>query len=383
MMDDVYFDDAIGTRYFLSDFIERAKERTLEQQMEAQTPIAYFEPGSQALVNSTIQGIIEFDQAREIADNDRNSLPSEMIGDWLDDLGLEKGVYREGSTNSTGTLLFSVDNPAEEDIIITEDTEVSTKDSIPFIIEDEAIILKDTSSVIVEATCDVPGSVGNVEAGTITELLTDYEENISVTNPNPFTGGEDEEDDDSYRYRVMSSENNYPPLSKSWYEALTNKISNVHDSYAYNIETGDRILPVEIIFNCKDKSKVDETLTELLTLFEDERYKAPLNLTITPAIERHVFNDRQIKVLIDNNHQWDSVLNDIVNTLKTEYWDKRTLGADYDTRCVLFFVETVPGVLKVSLVGDHEKLECSVYEVFTTDYNNLANCFVEVDLDGL
>ena len=181
----------------------------------------------------------------------------------------------------------------------------------------------------------------------------------------------------------MSSENNYPPLGKSWYEALTNKISNVHDSYAYNIETGDRILPVEIIFNCKDKTKVDETLTELLTLFEDERYKAPLNLKITPAIERPVFTDRQIKVLIDNNHQWDSVLNDIVNTLKTEYWDKRRLGADYDTQCVLFFVETVPGVLKASLVGDHEKLECSVYEVFTTDYNNLANCFIEVDLDGL
>lgn len=382
-MDDIYFDDAIGTRYYLSDFIERAKERTLEQQMEAITPITFFEVGGQALINATIQGMIEFDQAREIADDMRNTLPSDMVGDWLDNLGLEKGVPRKRAVNSTGTLLFTIDSPAEEDIIITEDTEVSTKDSILFIVDEEAVLLKDTSSVIVAATCDIPGTVGNVGAGTITELLTDYNYDISVTNPNSFIGGEDEEDDDSYRYRVMSSENNYPPLSKSWYEALTNSISNVNDSYAYNIETGDRLLPVEIIFNCKDKTLIDETLIEILQLFEKDEYKAPLNLTITPAVERPVFNDRQIKVLIDNNYQWDSVLNDIVNTLKTEYWDKRTIGADYDTRCVLFFVETVPGVLKASLVGDHEKLECSVYEVFTTDYSSLAERFVEVDLNGL
>ncbi len=58
-------------------------------------------------------------------------------------------------------------------------------------------------SVLVKAQCDTAGSIGNVEANTITHFAMSYDGLTSVTNPSPAYDGFDTETDSEFRARVM------------------------------------------------------------------------------------------------------------------------------------------------------------------------------------
>lgn len=60
-----------------------------------------------------------------------------------------------------------------------------------------------TGTALVKAVCDTAGSVGNVDANTITEFVLNYEGLTAVTNPEPAYDGFDTEDDDTFRARIM------------------------------------------------------------------------------------------------------------------------------------------------------------------------------------
>lgn len=58
-------------------------------------------------------------------------------------------------------------------------------------------------AIILSAQARVPGSGGNVAAGTVRTVTTAPIGTLAVTNPNPFVGGEDEEDTESFRERLL------------------------------------------------------------------------------------------------------------------------------------------------------------------------------------
>lgn len=58
-------------------------------------------------------------------------------------------------------------------------------------------------SVLVKAQCDTSGSIGNVEANTITQFAMSYDGLTAVTNPAPAYDGFDTETDSEFRARVM------------------------------------------------------------------------------------------------------------------------------------------------------------------------------------
>lgn len=374
---DYYFTKVTGEKVILSD-IEDGIDGDYEQaSMEGLQKVTDRTPGSQSRHVIHNQAEIEFDQKNEISDSEYNSNIFHMKGQRLDDEGYKHGVYREGAEPSNVVVVFTIDHEAEEDIVILNESIVSTKDAITFLTTEECVINEGESSTQVEVVCELVGSLSNVGANTISEMVTEYSINISVSNPNPAKGGMDEEEDDSLRERIIASPDGYPTGSRGWYQAVTNTIDNVHDSYCIQRPNG-KLFATEIIFNCKDKSRVSETLSELNELFLSDRYDLLNEVILTPANNRLVFNENIIKVLIDKDSTFDVVCNEIITNVK-DYFDNRNCGSEWDTDCIRFMIETIKGVVKVD-ISPSEKEECSVYEVFTTDYNNLLDRIVEVQL---
>lgn len=376
MYEDLYFTKPTGEIVYLSDIINSLLDLQQKAQYEGLNKVTDYTPGSQAYHALYQQALIVFEQLERINESELNSLPFTMKGDYLDNWGNAMGVPRNAAVSSTGVISIGLADPAGENIIINEGSIVSTQDSVTFVTNEDATILKGSSTVQVPVVCTVSGTVGNVNAGTITEMITSYNYDFIITNPNAFTDGEDEEDDDSYHERILAAPDNYPPGSKGWYEAVANGFDNVHDSYFINQPAG-QTSTVEIVFNCKDKSIVNDTLSALNTLFNTDRYNVGgINLILTPATTIPVFSSNTIQIQIGSNYIFSAIQNKVIDAVKS-YFDGRTLGQSWSTDDIKFLIAAIEGVTNV-VISPSANADCSVYEVFTTDYTNLSNRITEV-----
>jgi len=378
MYEDLYFTKPTGEIVKFSDIVNDLLEIQEQAQLEGLNKVTDYTPGSQAYHALHQQALIIFEQLERINESEFNILPFNMKGEYLDYWGNSIGVPREGATASSGMIVIALDHDAEEDITITEGSIGSTKDAITFITDEDAVIQKDTSTVTVKVVCSVTGTVGNVIAGAITEMITQYNYDFIITNPNAFIDGKDEEDDESYLQRILAAPENYPPGSKGWYQAVANKVSNVYDSYFINQPSG-QTATVELVINCKDKSLVSDTIAELTTLFTTDRYNiGGMNVILTPATEREVFTANTVQILIDSNYTFSAIKNEAINVI-TNYFKGRKSGQEYDTDCIKFLIGAIEGVKAVT-ISPVEKVEATVYEVFTTDYDTLASRITEVEI---
>ena len=378
MYEDLYFTKPTGEKVNLSNIINWLLEIQEKAQYEGLNKVTDYTPGSQAYHAVHQQALIMFNQLERINESEYNILPFHMKGEYLDYWGNSIGVHREGAKNSTGVVKISLNSPALENIIIFEGSKLSTTDAITFKTTEEAIILKDTTTAYVKVVCTVSGEVGNVNADTITEMITSYNHDFIITNETAFTTGADEEDDNTYHERILSYPDNYPPGSKGWHEGVANLLGNVQDSYCISRPL-DQTATVEVVFNCKDKEKVNETTAELNTLFSEDKYNmAGINLILTPSTEIPVFTDNTVQLLIKENYTFEAIKNEAIEVI-TNYFKTRRLGQKYDTDSIKFLLSNIEGVNNVT-ISDPEVEECSIYEVFTTDYSLLNDRIVEMEI---
>lgn len=376
MYDDLYFAKPTGEIINLSDIINDLLELQKQAQIEGLNKVTDYTPGSQAYHALYNQALIIFEQLQRINESESNILPFNMKGEYLDYWGNSIGVQREAANSSTGIIVIGLEDNATEDILLTEGSIVSTKDAIRFILDEDTTIENGTSTTSVKVVCSISGTVGNVNANTITEMITRYDQEFIITNPNAFTDGNDEEEDDAYLERILAAPDNYPPGSKGWYEATANSINNVHDSYFIN-RPGDQTATVELVINCNDKTSVSGTISELATKFNEDKYNiGGIHLILTPVTEIEVFTDNLINILVSPNFTFESVKNEVINVV-TNYFNDRNSGQEYNTDSIKFLIGNTPGVAAVTIT-DAENLECTVYEVFTTDFTTLASRITEV-----
>ncbi|OEC87900.1 MULTISPECIES: baseplate J/gp47 family protein [Methanobacterium] len=376
MYEDLYFTKPTGEIVNLSDIVNDLLEIQQQAQLEGLNKVTDYTPGSQAYHALYQQALIIFQQLERINESEINTLPFSMTGDYLDYWGNSIGVPRNGEVSSSGVIVIALTSPATEDITFTEGSIASTQDSVTFVLDEDATIVKDSSTVQVKVVCTISGTVGNVLAGAIDTMITDYPYDLTITNPNAFTNGEDEEDNESYHERLLGAPDNFPPGSKGWYEATANSVDNIHDSYFIN-RPADQTATVGLVFNCKDKSIVSTTLAALTSLFNTDKYNVGgIDLILTPATEVSVFTSNTIQVQIGSNYTWSAIKNKIITVVES-YFTSRNLGQSWSTDDIKFLIASIEGVTNV-VISPSATADCSVYEVFTTDTSTLDTRITEV-----
>ena len=138
------------------------------------------------------------------------SFPQTAGGAYLDYHAQMRGITRTAATKAAGTLRFSVERAAAADLTIAAGTVCMTAEEVRFQTT-EAVVLK-AGELTADAPAEAlePGRSGNAAAGTI-RILTACPVGITgCTNPAPFTGGSDQEDDESLRSRILESYQRLP-----------------------------------------------------------------------------------------------------------------------------------------------------------------------------
>lgn len=129
-------------------------------------------------------------------------------GDDLSRLASDRfGLERQGATTAVVTLTITRDAGATGALTVAAGTEVRTSDGVTFRLDSAAVWASGVLTALnVDATCTVGGTVGNVDAATLTTWSAgEPEADLVVTNAAAATGGNEAETDAELRGRVRAS----------------------------------------------------------------------------------------------------------------------------------------------------------------------------------
>ena len=136
------------------------------------------------------------------------SFPQTARGVYLDYHAQMRGIARTAATKAVGTLRFSVERAPSTALSIAAGTACMTEGETRFQTTAEAVLAAGELSVDAPAEALEPGRSGNAAVGI-----------TGCTNPAPFTGGSDQEDDASLRSRILESYQRLPNgANAAWYE---------------------------------------------------------------------------------------------------------------------------------------------------------------------
>lgn len=147
------------------------------------------------------------------------SFPQTAQGVYLDYHGQMRGLTRLPAAKAAGTLRFSVETAPVADLTVPAGTVCMTEDEVRFQTTAAAVLAAGTLSADAPAEALEGGAQGNVAAGEVCILTACPLAITACTNPAAFSGGSDQEDDETFRERILESYQRLPNgANAAWYE---------------------------------------------------------------------------------------------------------------------------------------------------------------------
>lgn len=281
--------------------------------------------------------------------------------EYLDRKGLDYGLERNPATQAVGYVQFT----GKAGTVIPKETTVLSEDS-SYTTDYEAII-PSSEKVSILCTCTESGSQGNILAGAITQIrAADAIDGVSVTNEEPFLGGTEEEDDESYRNRIY--EKIRLPLASgnvNSYIYWAKQVSGVGNARCVPLWNGAGTVKV-IILGSDGKEPDDEILQNVADYIETQR---PIGAQVTVAkAEAHAVSiDATIK--ISSGYRLNDIKNDIDKTIREyltgiAYEEENKTLSYFKISDLIFNVNGVADVLDYTINDGKTSITAGASEFF-------------------
>jgi len=192
---------------------------------------------------------------------------STSYGRWLDLFGEELNTPRDYGSISTGNVVFTIPEPATQEVTIPDGTILlDSETGVEFATNGEVNIAIGETNVTASIQSVIIGVGANSRADKITVFRDNPPVNgLTVTNPEPVTGGRNAEIDEDYRNRLLQvrAEDNFGSIQ--YYINLGESVDGVHDVILTdsNTHTG------KIIVNGDEKPLPEDVLANVVTIYTD------------------------------------------------------------------------------------------------------------------
>ena len=198
------------------------------------------------------------------------SFPQTAQGIYLDRHGAMRGITRMPAAKAVGTLRFSVDLAPVSDLTIPAGTVCMTAAETRFQTTEAAVLEAGELSVDVPAEALEGGSAGNAAPGAIRILTACPVAITACTNPAAFSGGSNEEDDETLRARILESYQRLPNgANAAWYEQTAMGYAGVAAAKAVGRPRG--IGTVDVYVATASGLPAAELLTGLQAVLQEKR----------------------------------------------------------------------------------------------------------------
>lgn len=288
-----------------------------------------------------------------------NTMIDTAEGIFLDRKALDFNEARNASKSSVGILEFT----GTEGTIIPAGT-VATSDYLEFVTTKETMILPSgTCEVCTTATTE--GQSGNVAALKI-ETLKLYMDGVrSVINPEPFTGGVDEESDTSFRERVL--EKIRKPITsgnKNHYIYWTKQVSGVGKAKAISCWNGNGTVKIIVLSDQYDVP--DDNLIQKVIKNIEENRPIGAEVTVSKAIPLSV--NVSITVVLAKGYVAEDIKKKITISLeaylKSISFDETKHLSYYKIGDIIFNVEGVSDITNYTLNNAAISIQTTFEEFF-------------------
>lgn len=212
------------------------------------------------------------------------SFPQTAQGVYLDRHGSMRGLKRLGATRSGGVLRFSVETAPAMNITIQAGTVCMTAEEVRVQTTEEVVLREGELYVDARAEAVEPGAGGNLVPGAVRFLTACPLAVTSVTNPNAFTGGADEESDESFRARILESYQRLPNgANTAWYESTAMNFPGVTAAKAIGREEGPGT--VNVYVTGENGLPDEDLLADLQAELQEKREIAVTVKVLSPTTE--------------------------------------------------------------------------------------------------
>ena len=214
------------------------------------------------------------------------SFPQTAQGEYLERLAALRGIRRSVATCATGSLRFGVSDAVSGDLTICSGTTCMTDTGIRFATTEDAVLTAGTLYVDVSAMALEPGRAGNVAANTVTIMAAMPTGIKACTNPAAFSGGDDAEDDESLRARLLDSFIRLPNgANAAYYEQTALSFPGVAAARAVGRPRGVGSVDVYV---ATDAGIPDEELLEAIGAYLQARREISVDLQVLSPEEESV-----------------------------------------------------------------------------------------------
>lgn len=265
-------------------------------------------------------------------------------GDFLDILGRDNP--RNTGKQSTGELEYYLPDDIVKDyditipaysVAITEDEE-----SLEFETIEDKILPARENSVLIPARSIYGGSEYNVEKNRVTILEDDIDE-LEVRNPLPFNNGTADEDDESYRARLLEAKKSINFGSIAWYQDTAEKLDDVHDVSINNCSSGN--YTIEMVVNPPSDDVID-----FVTRFFNDPVNIPAGITTyVSAANQKVVDLRIENVVFANNVNPEDGIT-MIGSRISEFFKNLRIGDDLQRNEILTVLSKIEGLIGYTLL---------------------------------
>lgn len=225
----------------------------------------------------------------------RQCFPQTAETEYLDLHATLRGVERRPAARAQGLIAFEVSGTTQTALTIPAGTVCLTAGLVRFETLEEGSIQIGETQVLIPAQAVEPGEAGNVTAGTIRSMAVAPVGVSACYNPQDFSGGSDEEGDESLRVRVLETYRRLPNgANAAYYQQEAMSFEEV--AAAAVLPRARGVGTVDVVVSTAQGLPGEELLEELRTHFEarreiavDVQVRAPevravdVNVAVSPA----------------------------------------------------------------------------------------------------
>lgn len=135
----------------------------------------------------------------------RQAFPQTAEGEYLDAHAQLRGLERKKPVSAQGTVRFTAGETAATARSIPKGTVCMTAGLVRFETTKEGVLSAGALTVDVPVRALEAGAAGNVSAGAVVSMAVAPMGIATCTNPQPFAGGADGEEDEALRERVLDT----------------------------------------------------------------------------------------------------------------------------------------------------------------------------------
>lgn len=261
------------------------------------------------------------------------------------------GFDRKSASYATGVVMMAFTRPLPSKLTIPKGTILMTSDTygnIPFEVVEDTTADVGMTSIPLEVVCKQAGTIGNVPAGAISQIVTSNPIINNIYNLSAFTNGNDVETAIEHKKRFQHYINT---LAKATSNAIlygTLEVEGVAGAWVDDNYIGY----AKVYAHNSDGDLPDSLKNKILTHLVNYR-AAGIEIDVLPIIKVSI--DQNIRVMINDNYDTEQYAN-LIKIVVTNFLNDYTVGNSYYESDVIHFIRASyeDVVLNVSVISGQD-----------------------------